>query len=109
MFEEIENRGLSIAKFSKESGIPSDRVYQWERGRGNPKAEDTEKIQKWLDKIPSHSKDIENLNELQIQIKALNAVVETLMMEIASLRAEKNGEPVMTVLKRLQKAAELPF
>ena len=53
LFEEIQKRGLSVAKFAKETGIPQDRIYQWQRGRGHPKAEDSRKIQNWLEQIPT--------------------------------------------------------
>lgn len=48
LFEEIERRGLSVARFAKEAGIPEDRVYQWKAGRGNPKGGDLVKIQNWI-------------------------------------------------------------
>jgi len=34
LFEEIERRGLSVAQFARQAGIPEDRVYQWKAGRG---------------------------------------------------------------------------
>lgn len=38
---------MSVPKFSKETGIPSARIYKW-KIEGGPKVEDAEKIQSWL-------------------------------------------------------------
>ena len=48
LLEEIKKRGYTIARFSKETGVPDERLYQWKRGNGSPKSEDFEKIQIWL-------------------------------------------------------------
>ena len=56
LLDEIKSRGYTIARFSREVGIPSERVYQWKRENGSPKSEDFEKIQNWL-KSGSKDKD----------------------------------------------------
>lgn len=43
-----KQRRVSVAKLSNITGIPADRIYKWESGVGNPKAEDSEKLQEWL-------------------------------------------------------------
>lgn len=43
-----KQRKVSVTKLSKLTGIPADRIYKWESGIGNPKADDSEKLQKWL-------------------------------------------------------------
>lgn len=43
-----KQRQVSVTKLSKLTGIPADRIYKWESGVGNPKADDSEKLQKWL-------------------------------------------------------------
>lgn len=50
-----QQRRVSVAKLSRITGIPDDRIYKWEAGIGNPKADDSEKLQKWLadpEKVP---------------------------------------------------------
>lgn len=50
-----KQRRVSVAKLSRITGIPDDRIYKWESGVGNPKAEDAEKLKKWLanpEKVP---------------------------------------------------------
>ena len=44
----LEEKGISIANFAKQSGVNPERVHSWKAGRGNPKSEDSELIQKWL-------------------------------------------------------------
>lgn len=48
-----KQRGVSVAKLSRLTGIPDDRIYKWEVGIGNPKAEDSVKLYQWL-----HGSDI---------------------------------------------------
>lgn len=43
-----KQRKVSVTKLSKLTGIPADRIYKWESGVGNPKAEDSEKLQEWI-------------------------------------------------------------
>jgi len=41
-----ENR-MNVLEIERQSGIPSSRVYKWLEGKGKPKVEDWEKLQKW--------------------------------------------------------------
>lgn len=55
--EKLVKDSLSVLKLSKETGIPSYRIYKWIDGKGNPKAADSAILEKWLtgnlDKVPS--------------------------------------------------------
>lgn len=50
LLDELKQSGVSTLKISKETGIPSDRMYKWYEGKGNPKFEDVQKLRAWLDK-----------------------------------------------------------
>ena len=64
LFKLLEEKGISIANFSKQSGVNPERMHSWKAGRGNPKAEDSELIQKWLDTyIYNNSKEISSENK----------------------------------------------
>lgn len=94
LFEEIERRGLSVAQFARQAGIPEDRVYQWKAGRGNPKGGDLVKIQDWVgagqpDKVLAH-----------------DALLTVLLDEVAALKSAATGEHLTSVKMKLQKAAE---
>lgn len=39
-----------VARFSRETGIRDDKIYQWLRGRGTPKVNDMKTIANWFDK-----------------------------------------------------------
>lgn len=68
--------GLSVPKLAAALGIPSDRIYKWEQGAGNPKGGDIDKIKNWLEVIPQSSnipgskepleRAIENLTEADL-------------------------------------------
>jgi transcriptional regulator with XRE-family HTH domain len=40
-----QERHGSISEIAIATGIPADRLYQWARGRGKPKAEDSRKLE----------------------------------------------------------------
>jgi DNA-binding transcriptional regulator YiaG len=46
-----KQRRVSVVKLATITGIPVDRIYKWESGAGNPKAEDAEKLKNWLNNV----------------------------------------------------------
>lgn len=44
----MDDRKVKIPKFSKDTGIPKDRVYKWKYEGTNPKAEDVQSINDWI-------------------------------------------------------------
>lgn len=48
LFEALKNKEISVLKFSRNTGIPHDRIYQWKKDATAPKAADAEKIRRWL-------------------------------------------------------------
>lgn len=83
-----KQRRVSVAKLAEITGIPVDRIYKWESGTGNPKAEDSKKLQGWLEKPEKvqentsgfqgqKDKTIYNLSEAQlIQARAILILAE---------------------------------
>ena len=45
----LTEKGISVLRFSKETGIPEGRVYKWLDAKtpAKPKSEDVEKIENW--------------------------------------------------------------
>ena len=63
----LEKKGISIASFSKQSGVNAERVHSWKAGRGNPKTEDSVLIQKWIDNhVINEGKDLQQDKEQHI-------------------------------------------
>lgn len=96
LLEEIKRRGYTIARFSKETGVPDERLYQWKRGKGSPKQEDFEKIQNWL-KSENRERDL---------IAAHSALLSVIVSELASVISRDTGEHPALIVKRIYKAAE---
>lgn len=48
--KELKGRGVSVLKFSNETGISAYKVYKWFDGKGSPKHDDVVKLEKWLRK-----------------------------------------------------------
>jgi len=48
LWDTIQQRNSSVAKFADETGIPVDRVYKWKSKGTHPKAEDSKKIEGWI-------------------------------------------------------------
>lgn len=97
LFEEIKSRGLTVAKFAAQAGIPPDRVYQWQKGRGKPKGEDMVKIQIWMKSTGAGADD---------KVLAHDALLTVLLDEVSALKAAATGEHLTAVKMKLQKAAE---
>lgn len=57
----IQEKGLNVQQFSRETGIPSARIYKWRAGEGAPKVEDVGKIQNWLRKTSINQKKTEEI------------------------------------------------
>lgn len=107
LFKEIQKRGVSVSRFAIQAGIPTERVYQWKKGNGNPKHEDAEKIRAWLggsevvtEKIPTGGQDLKDV------VKTYDALFSVLVAEVAALRASVSGEHSEVIVKKIYKAAE---
>lgn len=46
--DKLLRESKSVLKMSKETGIPSYRIYKWIDGKGNPKTEDAAILEQWL-------------------------------------------------------------
>lgn len=50
LFDALKKKEISVLKFSRQTGIPHDRIYKWEKDGTTPKAVDLDKIKGWLSK-----------------------------------------------------------
>lgn len=48
LLSEMKHRKVKVPQFAEESGIPKDRVYKWKQEGTNPKSEDVELINNWI-------------------------------------------------------------
>jgi len=65
---EIAKRGITAYTFSKQTGIKANKVYAWLKGEGNPKSEDSQIIEQWLNEeiaenSPANGKSVLNGNK----------------------------------------------
>jgi transcriptional regulator with XRE-family HTH domain len=67
----IEEKGMSLTKLSKESGISYDRLTSWKAGRGNPKVDDSVKIQNILQKYRGIYSTESPINKTDTQVESL--------------------------------------
>ena len=44
----MQERGIKIPRLSVELDIPKDRIYKWFQEGTNPKVEDADKLNKWI-------------------------------------------------------------
>lgn len=114
LINKIKESGISVAKISSKTGIPPGRIYNWMAPTKNvsPKHEDIQKLQEFFNN-PAHivnepSAEYLTKNDLPLrdQIAAINAMISVLAGEVAFLRSQHTGEPVASILRLLQKAAE---
>lgn len=100
---------MSVLKMSKETGIPSYRIYKWIDGKGKPKAEDTSTLEKWLngnlDIVPNEKqKFVSNPNDpayLAGQLAMAERFIARLEADHADARSDK--EKLFKALEDAQK------
>jgi len=59
----IQKNNLNVSRTEKEAGIPKGRMAKWLAGKGAPKVEDSEKLQKWYDL--HYGEEVPKLEEVQ--------------------------------------------
>lgn len=121
LLEKIKGTGVSFLKISKDTGIPHSRMYKWLPGKDGtpakaaPKYEDVGLLNRWLKAfkqgIPFNSavneeKEEYGLVEIADKVLSHDALMAVIVAELASLRAERTGEPVQSIIRKLYKAAE---
>jgi len=103
LLDVFKKKNISITDFCNETGIDRDKFYAWKAGRGNPKADDSEIIQKWIEKNadlinreyighdPEHSS---NLNE-----PSPGYGMPNMRVEVDNLATIKNEESLHSLIK----------
>lgn len=100
LLKELKKREVKIPRFSKETGIPKDRIYKWIQEGNNPKADDEKKINAWIkmEKPPLHQNTEEHkgepgtLAEALAIIKQQNAFLQDLVKSnLAGLSRDVNN------------------
>lgn len=90
---------MSVLKMSKETGIPSYRIYKWIDGKGNPKTEDAAILEQWLngnlDIVPNKKNhyDVSNPNDpayLAGQLAMAERLIAKLEENHEEAKADKN-------------------
>jgi uncharacterized protein YPO0396 len=102
---------MSVLTMSKETGIPSYRIYKWIDGKGKPKAEDSAKLEEWLndslDIVPNGTQKVSNpydaayltgkleskedvLAEKEARRQEAEAIAQYLKGQLAQAQAEKD-------------------
>lgn len=112
----LDQHQISNARVTEMTGIPSDRIRQWLKGNGNPKAADTQKIEKLLrseptEKVPEqYVREAESgyysLDRSSDLIQSLKDQIQLQKEEIARLREESS---MKGDLKELIKTARQMF
>lgn len=50
--EEMKRRKVKVPTLAELTGIPKDRIYAWYRDNTNPKKEDQDILEAWLNEVP---------------------------------------------------------
>lgn len=123
LLDRIRDKTISVRDVSKETEIPEQRIYNWKNKNILPsKHEDVEKLQAYAeahkhllndDPVQYGSNRIgileDKVAQLEADIIALKAGASILLGEIASMQSSVSGEPVGSILLRLQKAGKSSF
>ena len=88
LLEIFKRTGISITDFCNKTSIDRNRFYSWKKGRGNPKANDSELIRKWIQENTDKALKIDSMTNKPIgkeevvqndgqQEKSLHALIES--------------------------------
>lgn len=96
----MEKRNVSVYKFSKETGIPKERIYKWLQGKGKPKLEDSAAITKWLnlkgmEEVTLYKEKSVRKPKIENKLKGMPVYesAPATLSNIVSYRDEKQDEP----------------
>lgn len=99
LLDNIKKSSKSVRQIAKDLNIPEQRIYGWTNKGAKPGYEDVEKLKRYFS-LPITEVSIDD------NIKVHDSLFAVVIAEIAALKAEKTGEPVQSIIKRLYKAAE---
>ena len=117
VLEVRKQRKVSVAKLAKITGISPDRIYKWESGVGNPKAEDSKILQNWLDgkvekvqgngDLTFESRDLsKEIGRILARQAGADAALNVLISEITPLIAKQTGKSNAAVFLQMKKDIE---
>lgn len=111
LLQKIRNSDASVRNIAKKTGISEYRMYNWLNKNIPPKYDDVVKLQQYFGELPHEMKEPPAVYDhgqevsLRDQIRSINGMLSILAGEVALMKSEQTGEPVGSVLLRLQKAA----
>lgn len=98
ILEKIKSEEISVAKVSKETGIPDQRIYKWKSGKGKPKSEDVQKLLNWhLEQVPKVEEKADNALMALIETNKALAVAQVTEAETKQMLAKTNDRLVQMV------------
>jgi transcriptional regulator with XRE-family HTH domain len=76
--KEAMDRGkVSMLELERQTGIPANRMYKWYQQGTNPKKDDADKLEKWLNDLEKHTNEAE-LQEPQANYESRRSLENTL-------------------------------
>jgi predicted transcriptional regulator len=106
LLDVMKSRGVKIPAFSKQTGIPKDRIYKWFQQGTHPKAEDYMLIEKWLNGENSNNSDKTIIYKDKLLV-ADRVLIDVMLLEIAKLKSKVYGMSVDDAIDELEKNAQL--
>jgi predicted transcriptional regulator len=110
LLETMKVRGVNIPSFSKQTGIPKDRIYKWYQQGTNIKPQDIMTVEKWInegeqpkngDKYKFQADTNKLVSEMIEQIVAVTATQNILKPIIYELYAAHRNEMMTKVVNEL--------
>jgi hypothetical protein len=111
LLQKIRNSDASVRNIAKKTGISEYRMYNWLNKNIPPKYDDVVKLQQYFGELPNEMNEPPGVYDhgqevsLRDQIRSINGMLSILAGEVALMKSAQTGEPVGSVLLRLQKAA----
>jgi transcriptional regulator with XRE-family HTH domain len=112
--DKMKESGITVSKFSNDTGIPAPRIYKWLDGKNNPKYDDIKTIERWLIANGVILKDSQNnplvlgkLNPLEGYVSKEWRVIRLLIYELAAINSRVSGNSFEDCLYELEKKIDI--
>jgi len=86
LMEAMKTRGVKVPTFSRQTGIPKDRIYKWYQQGTNIKADDALIVEEWINdpKYPQITEDKYSFNA------ETNKLISEMIEQLVAVTAKQN-------------------
>lgn len=102
--EELDKRKISFLELERQTGIKANRMYKWYQQDTNPKKEDADLLEKWLNGLYKSTKESSNVVE-EPEVDYSQPIIQVVLN--LSYTSKKNADSMDKMAATNQKNTEI--